>query len=333
MDSPQWFILNHIGTPAMRQAATAKRVVDSFNSRENTTLELFAPTIVSMTAVGNNIVQTEKPFVFHYVFVRGVFEEIKRLCALPNGFSFVINHGGKERYAIVSDRNMEDFRMIARAYKNNLPFLPLEYVDLEAGDKVEIIEGSFPGLVGYFIPKKKSVKGNIVLQVTQNLGTVAYDINAKYVRVLEFSKKSRRGYDQIDAFVPKLYAALRKYFAGKELSYKEIAPMTLFYRRMYQASFGNFKIEAKLFAILTVVCRILGDTEGMIKSKSQYDRRSASITSPETKAFVMLLEAVLKKDRMILNEGMVLLGCKPEKESKSLNQLREEYEWYNAGFQ
>lgn len=30
---------------------------------------------------------------------------------------------------------------------------------------------------------------------------------------------------------------------------------------------------------------------------------------------------------------MVLLGCKPEKESKSLNQLREEYEWYNAGFQ
>ena len=73
MDSPQWFILNHIGTPAMRQAATAKRVVDSFNSRENTTLELFAPTIVSMTAVGNNIVQTEKPFVFHYVFVSCVF--------------------------------------------------------------------------------------------------------------------------------------------------------------------------------------------------------------------------------------------------------------------
>ena len=108
--------------------------------------------------------------------------------------------------------------------------------------------------------------------------------------------------------------------------------MTLFYRRMHQASFGNFKIEAKLFAILTAVCRILGDVEGMIKSKSQYDRRSASITSPEIKAFVMLTEAVLKKDRNIFAEGMELLGCKPEKESKSLNQLREEYEWYNTVF-
>ena len=79
---------------------------------------------------------------------------------------------------------MEDFRTIARAYQNRLPFFYIDDVDLEAGDKVEVVEGDFPGLVGYFIPNAKSTTGNIVLQVTQSLATIAYNINVKSVRVL-----------------------------------------------------------------------------------------------------------------------------------------------------
>lgn len=227
---------------------------------------------------------------------------------------------------------MEDFRTIARAYQNRLPFFYIDDVDLEAGDKVEVVEGDFPGLVGYFIPNAKSTTGNIVLQVTQSLATIAYNINVKSVRVLEFSKKSRRSYDQIDAFVPKLYGVLRKFNQGTGLAAKEIGELTVFCRRMGIVRSGNSKFDAKLSAILAAAHHILGNHDEAAEAARRFEKLKNAITSDAAQALVLLLEAVVKNDSVAFRSGKEALGQTVDKTSQALVRLRAEYEFYNDYF-
>lgn len=151
-DAIRWFVLNHIPGPGSSRISAVRRAVDTFNNRHSSCIELFAPTIVSASRIGARMICSEKPLTYHYVFIRGAYSEIKSLCQGSNGFSFVIDHGGGSRYATVSDRSMADFMTIARACRNTLPFFPLDSVELESGDLVEVVDGPFAGLVGYFIP-------------------------------------------------------------------------------------------------------------------------------------------------------------------------------------
>ena len=211
-----------------------------------------------MTVRNGKIQQRHTPFTYQYLFVRGTLEAVKQLCDYTRRFVFLLNRSAdRQRYATLTDQQMQMFRIIAAGYSNSLPFLSLDDIDLEEGDKVEIVEGAFPGLVGYYIPHPKSKSGDIMLAVSQNLGTVVYDIPAKYVRILEFSKTSRRGYDQIDAFVPRLFAALRHHHAGLPLTPAMLSHLHLFTRRMSTAKITNPKIDAKLQALLAAAFTLL----------------------------------------------------------------------------
>lgn len=285
----KWFILNHFNTLPAPRRQTAQASIDRFNKELCCRLELFAPTFVKAVTINGRQIKREQPLTFHYVFVRGTLDTVKELCRRNNGFSFVLNNCSNERYATISDRQMDDFKAIARTYSNTLPFFALDDIDLEAGDKVEIVEGAFPGLIGYYMPRAKSSSGDIVLSVTQNLGTIVYDIKAKYVRVLEFSKKSRRSYDQIDAFVPRLLQALRHYSECIPLTDKEKSDISLFARRMSVVKIENHKLDAKLQALLVAANHLLGDTAAEAEARTRYNRHSTAITSPKTKALVKYL--------------------------------------------
>lgn len=295
-EDKKWFILNHFEALPAPRRQTAQTCIDRFNSAGDSQLELFAPTFVKAVNINGRQIKREQPLTFHYVFVRGTLDEIKRLCSLSNGFSFVLNRSSEERYATVDDKRMDDFKAIARAYSNSLPFFALDDIDLEAGDKVEIVEGSFPGLVGYYMPKAKSSSGDIILSVTQNLGTVVYDVKAKYVRVLEFSKKSRRSYDQIDAFIPRLLQALRHYHEGVVLSDKEKSDITLFVRRMSVVKIDNHKLDAKLQALLFGAYQILGNIVESKRAKDRFIKISHSVTNEWTEALITLIFSVINKD-------------------------------------
>lgn len=316
----QWYILRYVKSVPSGIKQSADAVVDRFNRSENAELDLFAPTIVKVVHREGKFIKIESPLVYQYVFVRGDFDTVKHLCGMQNGFSFVFNHGAEGRYAIMSDAKMYAFRRIAIAYRNELPFFSIDDIDLEFGDKVEIVEGTFPGLVGYYMPKPKSTSGNVVLAVTQNLGTVIYDIKAKYVRVLEFSKKSKRGYDQIDAFIPKLFTALRSYSNSQPLPDKSVNELTIFCRRMEGVKLDNPKIEAKLAALLMAANHILGNNEGYVSAAERFDRRQRHITSPSTQALVLLLSAIIRNSRADYLQGLTLL---PDSETSTVGTAKQ----------
>ena len=298
-ENSAWYVLNYVGTAPSRGA---QKIVDQFNSRQAAdnpewqNLELFAPTYVVKEDKDGKVAFKTAKLTFHYVFVKGAFQEVKQLCIQPNGFSFLIDHGSDERYAVIDDRQMSHFKNIARAYKNCLPYFPIDQIDLEDGDLVEVVNGDFPGLVGHYMPNAKSKTGNIVLNVYNKVGTIAFNVKASDVRVLEFSSRATRANDQIDAFVPQLLKALRCYASNEELPVALAAKLSVFTGRMGVVTLKNRKLDAKLQLLLYAANRLIGDNAEAAKALSRFRELQDAVTNDWTKGLINLILSVLAKD-------------------------------------
>lgn len=321
-----WFVLNFI-RPTISPKDSIHSAIDTFNS-SSPRVELFAPKILHMEIKKGEVKACERPLTFHYVFVRGTFDDVKSLCGQPNGFSFVLDKSSDRRYATLSDEAMESFRIIARSYENTLPFYNIEDIDLQAGDLVEVLDGEFAGIKGVFIPKPKSKRGNIVLSASADLGTIAWNVEAQQVRVLEFAKCSKRAYDQIDAIIPKLFAALRKYHDGAPLTRNEITNLQVFCRRMECVRIDNQKFEAKLLAVLTSAMMVLGNIDQAKEYAARYERRSRAITNQQTTALVDLILGIAFKDMDRVLEGYCLTDGLSKSATGMQRALSVEYRHY-----
>lgn len=324
-DAPFWFVLNHVGTTSSDSAANA---VNRYNAYNGSRLELFAPTYVVREEKNGQIKMRTANLTFHYVFVRGSFPEIKSLCGQNNGFSFLIDRSSSDRYATVTDREMSNFKNIARAYKNCLPYYPLDEINLEEGDLVEVVNGDFPGLIGTYMPKPRSNGGNIVLNVYNNVGTVVFNVKASDVRVLRFSAQSTRANDQIDAFIPNLLEALQYFDADRPLPDRLIARLSMFCNRMAVADVNNRKLNAKLQALLFGGNFILGNTADAEKAREHYDRLKSAVTNEWTRALVDLIFAVIDNDRELLRQAKERVAALVPN-SKARQMIAREYAHYN----
>lgn len=331
--SPQhaeaWYVLNHIARPGL---GIAEREVDRFNAWQQADLRLFAPTYVVREEKAGDIKFRTANLTFHYVFVRGAFDEVKRLCAESNGFSFLLDRSSDGRYAVIDDERMAAFQNIARAYRNCLPYFPLGDIDLEDGDLVEVIRGDFPGLVGRYMPKPGARSGNIVLNVYNKVGTIAFDVRATDVRVLEFSRNTRRANDQIDAFVPHLLDALRHRHdrPGEPLPEPLVARLSVFSGRMEVARLGNRKLDARLQILLYGAFTLIGDTAAAASALEKYHKLQSSVTNDWTRALITLILSLLTRDKTQLESTYAKLKeLRPDSAMKK--RIKSEYDHYCGG--
>lgn len=324
-DDRKWHVLHFINKGGSK---TPQKYIDAFND-EGHSLELFAPIVCPAEVVKGRVVYKEQLLTYYYVFVKGVFEEIKELCSRhDNGLSFLLDRGSEHRYATVSDSGMENFRIYTRAFTNMVPFFNIEDVELSRGDLVEVVGGDFDGLKGRFMPRPRSNRGNLVIAVTDALGAVAWDVSAKCIRILEFADDTRRQYDLIDSFIPKLLPILRKFHTGEELSMKEKTQLDVFNRRMGVVSLANHKAEAKLLATLVCVQFMLGDISSLGQTQKRLERRRPSLTNRWTIALVELMIGATFNDMQRLREAYVSLPSSTGELTATQRQLIEEFKYY-----
>lgn len=320
-----WFVLNHLGGTFQN---LAQKSIDRFNQSRQCSLELFAPTYLIREERGGEIRFRNASLTFHYVFVRGTLEEVKQLCAQPsNRFSLLINRSSEERYAVIDDRRMMQFKNIAKAYKNALPCFQIDEIDLEEGDLVEVVSGTFTGLVGRFIPKAKSKSGNIVLNIYEKLMTITSDIESTEVRVLEFAKDSTRANEQIDAFTPHLLSALRLFSKNEVLSKPLISKLSVFCGRMEMVNIPQKKLNAKLQALLYAAFHILGKIEEADSHLAGYEQVKDSITNEWTIALITLILGVITDNTDLLEKKFSVIKS-IEAGSKMRRLIRDEYTYY-----
>ncbi len=323
----RWFVLNYI--PPL-PSAKPQRYVDDFN-RDNPAgaLELFAPKLRQARLVAGRVQYVEHNLTYHYLFVRGSFSHVKQLCAAPhNGFSFMLNPLSHDRYATVTDRAMESFRLVSRLYSNTLPFYDLTDIDLLEGDTVEIVDGEYAGLQGTFMPRARSNRGNLVIAATASLGTILWNVDARYVRILSFARDTRRQYDILSSFIPRLYPVLRHHHDGLMLTPREVSLLSVFNRRMQVVVPENPKLEAKLLATLLCVQYLLGDHVAYAATQKRFQSKQAALTNPDTRALTTLLLAVSTGNLSPLHAAYTELLNDPRPGTATRRQLIAEYQHY-----
>jgi len=326
-DEKQWYVLCFISKSGK---PSPQKHIDDFN-REGHSLELFAPLIRLAHVVNGKVEYREKLLTYFYVFVKGAFDEIKDLCSRQdNDLSFVLDRGSEKRYGIISDSDMDNFKIIARAHSNTIPFFNIEDIELNEGDLVEVVGGDYDGLKGTFIPKSRSNKGNLVIAVTAAMGAVLWNVDAKCVRILEFARDTRRQYDMVDSFIPKLLPILRKFHAGQSFTDREKSLLNVFNQRMGIVSPANQKAEAKLLATLMCVRFILGDMAGFLETQKRFEKCKSALTNVWTLALVNLMISVAINDMSRLRETFESVKKQTDKLTNTQIQLLEEFQHYIA---
>lgn len=278
-----WNVLNYVPPRGTRRDGL-RRITDRAG------VELFAPTFVELNQEEGKVNRKEKPLLYHYIFVRGEEEAVKRLCLEEEGFSYVVNRGmgekGLNRHVKVSDGEMEQFRTIADYYAGKLPCYPLEGVRLEEGDRVQVVDGPCAGLTGTYMSRKGAKSGNILVAIDSQTAAIVYDIRAEYVRVLEFAKDSKRLYDQLDAFSAKI----EPYIETGKKSVELLAAATVFARRLGETRVDQPKTAARLAMLLAAAFRILGDREREDWAKEKYRKLAGRVTGEKTRRLANLLD-------------------------------------------
>ncbi len=325
-DEKKWYVLHFINKSGK---PSPKNCIDSFNC-EGHDLELFAPIIRPAHVVNGKVRYFERLLTFYYIFVKGTFDDVKELCSRrDNDLSFLLDRGSKNRYGIINDSEMENFKIIARAYTNTIPFFNIEDIELNEGDIVEVVGGDYDGLKGTFIPKSRSNKGNLVIAVMATMGAIVWDIDAKCVRILEFARDTRRQYDLVNSFIPKLLPILRKFHAGQVLTDREKSLLNVFNQRMGGiVSPANQKAEAKLLATLMCVRFILGDMDGFWETQKRFEKRKSALTNIWKLALVELMISVVLNDMPRLKEAYESVLNTTNKLTNTQTQLLKEYRHY-----
>lgn len=264
--------------------------------RTSPALSLFAPTFVTVEKREADAPRrVERPLFYHYIFLSGPGEDIRRLCAAGRGFSFVIDHSLPSRHVTVPDSTVDALRRIAARHGNTLSCFSPSDVDLQEGDKVEVVTGPFAGLRGVYMSRRGGRKGNVYIAVSQALGTVAYDIPADHVRIIEFAPASRRPYDQLDSIQSYLLSQLPDSPLNTLNTPTTAASGRLlsFTRRFATVRLGNPKTDARLQLLLAVSYRLLGDDASSAAAHARYLHLAPHITNPKTLAILTRLSSLL----------------------------------------
>lgn len=279
-----WYIVNYI-PPAGRRRADLPAVVGAYCALHGVPpVEVFAPTFIRLEAAeGGRVKKTERPLLYHYVFLRGSAQRVKSLCSEVDGFSLILNRtSSSSRYLSVSDETLDHFRIIARYHSGKLPCYPLEGISLEEGDRVQVVSGPFAGLSGSYISRRGGKRGNILVSVDGQMAAVVYDVPASYVRVLEFARDSRRLYDQLDAYSDRLRALADPASPG----IADIAAASSFVTRLGAVRVANPKTEARLRALLYAAYRLLSDLPNAAAALARYRELEHHVTNPKTRSFI-----------------------------------------------
>lgn len=120
-----------------------------------------------------------------------------------------------ERILSIPDLQMKMFIHTVNAYKNNIPFLRPEEVDLTKGDKVRIIGGEFDGIEGILLTQQGKDGGRVLVSVSDVLCVPTLEIQPQFIEVLEFAKGGKHVYKKFDSFINKIRPALRDTLANK----------------------------------------------------------------------------------------------------------------------
>ncbi|WP_297904373.1 transcriptional regulator [uncultured Parabacteroides sp.] len=168
--------------------------------RGETLFEYFAPSYVEVRKVDGKMVNTKRPLLFNYVFVRASVEEIfqmKRTLPLYN-FLPRVSSGGITHFPYLSDDEMGNLRWVAESYSNELPVYVPDSDRLLKGDCVRITSGYFAGMEAEVVIQPGGGHKNVMVRILDCMWVPLFEVKTGEYELIELNTKGKHVYTHLD---------------------------------------------------------------------------------------------------------------------------------------
>ena len=189
-DVPHWFLMRirHSSLTRLTQLLQSIEMQKQQLAKDQIHLDVYAPTKfikINMTKMGF------APYLLNFIFVRSTFSnlvKIKNNQELFEPLRFVMHpvydakFNRQDEVVYISDKMMADYRRVTESESSNIIFLrDLQYA-IKPSQAVQIIEGSFAGVIGRI--KRVQGKRCVVLTISDSQAAAIVDVHRNHLRYL-----------------------------------------------------------------------------------------------------------------------------------------------------
>ncbi|MDE6452394.1 MAG: transcriptional regulator [Odoribacter sp.] len=227
--------------------------------------EFFAPSYVEVKNMNGSFVNTRRPLLYNYVFIRSSEKELYRIKQQLPCYNFLprVREEGREYYPYLSDAAMKNLQWIARSYSDVLPVYLPEPARLMKGDRIRITEGQFKGAEASVIIQPGVGQKDIMVCVENWMWIPLLHVRSGQYEIIALNDEAKHIYTRLDneRIHAGLHEALGRYYteqAIKEEDRKLASEVLLQYGHLQMDS---DVMRCKLYALLLQAYTLLGRKE------------------------------------------------------------------------
>ena len=177
--------------------------------------EYFAPSYVEVRKQHGELVRTNHPLLYNYVFIHASEAEIYRMKRFLPQYNFLprVREKDDAYYPYLSDEAMENLKWVAASYSDVLPVYTPGPERLMKGDRIRITEGQFKGVEASVIIQPGGGRKEVMVCVENCMYVPLLCVEPGQYEVIALNADNRHVYTRLngDRLPAGLHEALKRY--------------------------------------------------------------------------------------------------------------------------
>ncbi|MCC2203407.1 MULTISPECIES: transcriptional regulator [Parabacteroides] len=260
--------------------------------RGETLFEYFAPSYVEVRKVGGKLVNTRRPLLFNYVFIRSSVEEIFRMKQALPLYNFLprVSSGSTTYFPHLLDQEMANLRWVAEAYSNELPVYVPESTRLLKGDRVRITSGYFTGMEAEVVIQPGGGHKEVMARILDCMWVPLFEVKAGEYELIELNAKSKHVYTHLDndRLSEGLHEALGRYHASGSVCEEDRRLAGEVLRGYASLRAETDVMRCKLCALLLPTYKLSGDEEAFVRLHDTMRGLLPVVKAPQSRALLLV---------------------------------------------
>lgn len=227
--------------------------------------EYFAPSYVEVRKQHGELVRTNHPLLYNYVFIHASEAEIYRMKRFLPQYNFLprVREKDDAYYPYLSDEAMENLKWVAASYSDVLPVYTPGPERLMKGDRIRITEGQFKGVEASVIIQPGGGRKEVMVCVENCMYVPLLCVEPGQYEVIALNADNRHVYTRLngDRLPAGLHKALKCYHSPEGVTDADRALASEVLQQYANLQLDSDVMRCKLYSMLLPAYAILGDRE------------------------------------------------------------------------
>lgn len=227
--------------------------------------EYFAPSYVEVRKQHGELVRTNHPLLYNYVFIHASEAEIYRMKRFLPQYNFLprVREKDDAYYPYLSDEAMENLKWVAASYSDVLPVYTPGPERLMKGDRIRITEGQFKGVEASVIIQPGGGRKEVMVCVENCMYVPLLCVEPGQYEVIALNADNRHVYTRLngDRLPAGLHKALKRSHSPEGVTDADRALASEVLQQYANLQLDSDVMRCKLYSMLLPAYAILGDRE------------------------------------------------------------------------